>query len=250
MKQRADAAGPAQPVDEEVIGSTGDHLLPRLHSRRRPGFGVVLVLILVQLVFRLAAPDEDWANFLSVVLQASILGTATVAAGVPWRLARFVFGFIATVIVLAVSTLLDPAVEIGTFLLLTGGLVLAAPAMIVYGSVRRVRGAGALTLDIMFGVLGIYLLIGYAFSLVFQAIGDIGSGEFFANGSAESTANFLYFSFVTMTTVGYGDLVADEGVGRAFAVALALIGQIYLVTIVAIIVSSLGTRASHHHGLR
>lgn len=207
------------------------------------------MLIVVQVVFRLAAPDEGWANVLSIVLQASILGAATVAARVPWRLARFVFGFIAAVVVLAISTLLA-AEEVGAFLLLTGGLVLVAPGMIVYGSARRVRAEGGLTLDVMFGVLGIYLLIGYAFSLVFQAIGDIGSTDFFADGSAESPANFLYFSFVTMTTVGYGDLVAAEGVGRAFAIALALVGQIYLVTVVAIIVSSLGARASRHQSLR
>ena len=96
----------------------------------------------------------------------------------------------------------------------------------------------------MFGVVAIDLLLGYGFSLVFQAIGDLGSGEFFASAAAESPANFLYVSFVTMTTVGYGDLAAADGVGRAFAMTLALTGQIYLVTVVAIIVSSLGTRTA------
>jgi hypothetical protein len=45
-----------------------------------------------------------------------------------------------------------------------------------------------------------------------------------------------------MTTVGYGDLAAAEGIGRAFAIALALSGQIFLVTVVAVIVSNLGAR--------
>lgn len=228
--------------DEEQVGHSARSVL-------QLGFGAVLLLIVIQLVFRLAAPDEDWANVLSIVLQASILGTATVAARVPWRVARFVFGFIATVIVLAISTLLMVG-QVGAFLLLTGALVVVAPAMIVYGSAHRVRAERVITLDVMFGVLGIYLLLGYAFSLVFQAIGDIGSGDFFADDSAESPANFLYFSFVTMTTVGYGDLAPAEGVGRAFAIALALVGQIYLVTVVAIIVSSLGARASRHQSLR
>ena len=70
------------------------------------------------------------------------------------------------------------------------------------------------------------------------------AANFFASDAAESTANYLYFSFVTMTTVGYGDLSAAEGIGRAFAIALALTGQIYLVTIVALIVSNLGARRS------
>lgn len=60
--------------------------------------------------------------------------------------------------------------------------------------------------------------------------------------SESRTPNFLYFAFVTMTTVGYGDLAPAQGIGRAFAIALALTGQIYLVTVVAVIVSNLGQR--------
>ena len=52
--------------------------------------------------------------------------------------------------------------------------------------------------------------------------------------------HLVYFSFVTLTTVGYGDLTASNSVGRAFAVQEALFGQIYLVTVVALLVSNLG----------
>jgi voltage-gated potassium channel Kch len=72
------------------------------------------------------------------------------------------------------------------------------------------------------------------------APGELGAANSFAGGAAETSANFLYFAFVTMTTVGYGDLSAAEGIGRAFAIALALLGQIYLITVVAVIVSNLG----------
>ncbi|HXH95801.1 MAG TPA: potassium channel family protein [Gaiellaceae bacterium] len=206
--------------------------------------GAVLLLTMAQLVFRLAAPDEDWANFVSVVLQAAILGAAMLAARVSRWPARLLWGLIVLVVAVSAAALVDPRTEVGHFLLLTAGLVVLAPAMIVFGALRSLRARRAITLDLMFGVLSIYLLLGYAFSLVFQAIGDLGSAEFFANGASESPSNFLYFSFVTMTTVGYGDLASAEGVGRAFAIALALIGQIYLVTVVAIIVSSLATKAA------
>lgn len=235
-------AGSEESLREEVSGLEAGHLLRRSRRLRRPGFGAVLVLILAQLVFRLGAPDEGWANFLSILLQAAVVSVATTAARVPRRVARVVWGLIGVVILAAVVALADPGKEVGSFLLLTLGLVVLAPAMIVYGSLRWLREEGTITLDLMFGVLGIYLLVGHAFSLVFQAIGDLGSGGFFASGAAESPSNFLYFSFVTMTTLGYGDLVPAGGTGRAVAIALALTGQIYLVTVVAIIVSNLGAR--------
>jgi hypothetical protein len=57
-----------------------------------------------------------------------------------------------------------------------------------------------------------------------------------------TTKNFLYFSFVTITTVGYGDLTAGTSLGCSIAIAEALTGQIYLVTVVAAIVGVLGGR--------
>jgi hypothetical protein len=52
----------------------------------------------------------------------------------------------------------------------------------------------------------------------------------------------VYFSFVTMATVGYGDLAPESGLARALAVTGGLVGQIYLVTAVAALVGNLGRR--------
>ena len=244
MEQQPERGEPEQRSRRGAIRARPEGLTTWLGSVARPGFGTVLLLILAQLVFIVAAPEEDWANFVSIVFQAAILGAAMIAAHVPRKVARFVWGSIAVVVVASAVALLDPTEEVGSLLLLTAGLVVLTPSMIVYGARRSLRVEGQITLDLMFGVLGIYLLLGLAFGLVFHAIGDLGSGQFFANGAAESSSNFIYFSFVTMTTVGYGDLVAAEGIGRALALTLALSGQIYLVTVVAIIVSSLANRAA------
>ena len=98
------------------------------------------------------------------------------------------------------------------------------------------------TLHTMFGVLCIYLLLGILFAFLYGIVGVTSSGPFFAQHAAESTKNFLYFSFVTITTVGYGDLTAASNLGRSIAIAEALTGQIYLVTVVAAIVGGLGAR--------
>jgi len=64
----------------------------------------------------------------------------------------------------------------------------------------------------------------------------------FADGVSATTSNCLYFSFTTLTTVGYGDVLTSSNLGHTIAVTEALVGQIYLVTVVALLVSDLGAR--------
>jgi voltage-gated potassium channel Kch len=71
-------------------------------------------------------------------------------------------------------------------------------------------------------------------------IGAIDADALFAQVASGDRQDQLYFSFVTLTTVGYGDLSPAGGLARAFAVTEMLVGQIYLVTIVSLIVSNLG----------
>ena len=78
----------------------------------------------------------------------------------------------------------------------------------------------------MFRVLCIYLLLGLLFGTLFGAIQSLSEESFFTNDE-HSTSDFLYFSFATLTTVGYEDLVAATNLGRSLAIAEALIGQIY-----------------------
>jgi uncharacterized membrane protein len=122
-------------------------------------------------------------------------------------------------------------------------MVALAPAAIVRGVIKDVQARGV-TLHTMFGVLCIYLLIGMLFAFTYALIDSLGSAPFFAQPDAATgtTKDFLYFSFVTITTVGYGDLTAATNLGRSLAIAEALTGQIYLVTVVAAIVGGLGAR--------
>jgi hypothetical protein len=75
------------------------------------------------------------------------------------------------------------------------------------------------------------------FAFLYGAIGYLGSDPFFAQANNPSSAEYLYFSFITLTTVGYGDYTAAGDLGRSLASIEALLGQLYLVTIVATIVS-------------
>lgn len=205
-------------------------------------YGILLVTILTSLVFQLAAPEADWARLVTILLQGLTLLMALVASRVhPWILR------LATVAV-CVSVVGTTAAFIGFgelgptgARLLTAFMVAVAPISIVRGVIKDVQEHGV-SLHTMFGVLCIYLLLGIFFAFLYGVVGALASGPFFAQHAAESTKNFLYFSFVTITTVGYGDLTAATNFGRSFAIAEALAGQIYLVTVVAGIVGGLGSR--------
>ena len=66
--------------------------------------------------------------------------------------------------------------------------------------------------------------------------------DVFADGHDASVAHCVYFSFSTLTTAGFGDFTARTNVGHTLTVFEALVGQIYLVTVVSLIVSNLGRR--------
>jgi voltage-gated potassium channel Kch len=77
------------------------------------------------------------------------------------------------------------------------------------------------------------------FTFVYGAAAALGSGDFFAEGADGTPSLRLYFSYVTLTTVGYGDYTPAGDLGHTLAIVEALLGQLYLVTVVAVIVSRL-----------
>ena len=94
----------------------------------------------------------------------------------------------------------------------------------------------------VFGAFGTYLLIGFFFTSVVHGavLGSI-PRPFFAGGQQATSPVVQYFSFVTLTTTGYGDYTAAGEAGRSLAVLEALLGQIFLVTLVARLVAMFGT---------
>jgi xanthine/uracil/vitamin C permease (AzgA family) len=83
----------------------------------------------------------------------------------------------------------------------------------------------------------IYLLFGLLFAEVDALIGATHRAGFFAQPGPHDEVAYLYFSFITLTTVGYGDLTARTDGGRMLAAIEALLGQLYLVTVIAFVVS-------------
>lgn len=208
-------------------------------SPREHGYGLLLLLILVSLVFQLAAPEGTAAHAVTILLLGGTFLAALWTSQARTRVLRIGTAVVVVVTVGAAITFAaagevnDAGARIISFL-----LAAAAPVAIVHGVVRHFREEGRVTMQTMFGVLCIYLLIGSLFAFSYGVIDDLGP-SFFAQLGEGTTSDYLYFSFVTQTTTGYGDLTAATDLGRSLAITEALIGQIYMVTVVALIVGNL-----------
>ncbi len=114
-------------------------------------------------------------------------------------------------------------------------LVLLMTAIVV---VRRVLAKPTVTIQSIYGALSAYLIIGLMFAASFAAIQQLGGSDFFANDEPANTQTFQYFSFTTLTTLGYGDFTAAASGGRSIAVIEAMTGQVFLATLVARLVTA------------
>lgn len=113
-------------------------------------------------------------------------------------------------------------------------LYLVAPLAIVrYIVVRPV-----IDLETILGAIAAYLLIGMFFAFLYYWMGEVQSGPFFGAQGEGTLPDDLFFSFTTMTTIGYGSLVPAGNPGQTFAVAEGVIGQLFLVVAVAKAVGS------------
>jgi Ion channel len=206
-------------------------------------YGVVLVLVVLSFVVQIAAPDDDLTRLLIVWLQAITLVLTIRIAEASRAIVRVGAALAALVAVAApVMWAVHGSIPKGAAAITTALLVGIAPAVIAAGLVREQRTTGAVTVEALSGVLSIYLLVGMFFSFLFAAVSVLGDAQFFEEVAAPDRADFLYFSYTTLTTTGYGDFTAATDLGRTLAVTEALIGQIYLVTVVALIITNLRPR--------
>ena len=105
---------------------------------------------------------------------------------------------------------------------------------------RRLASHVVISRRTVAGAACAYLLIGIFFMSVFTFLAATGQGPFYAQTASERSVDHLYFSFVTLTTVGFGDLTPIADLSRMIAVSEALIGQLFLVTVVALVVGNIG----------
>jgi hypothetical protein len=206
-------------------------------TRATARYGLVLALLVATFLLLICGLTSNWARVATVALLCVTLLTALAASQVPVRIqhaARVVVALSLAISLVALGSHSD--LGVASVAIVNALLVTVAPIAIASSIVRRRVIDGRAVL----GALCIYVLLGLLWAFVYTATGAIANPPFFAQEAHATTSEYTYFSFITMTTVGYGDLSPATNIGRGCAAMEALIGQIYLVTIVALLVSNLG----------
>jgi len=229
--------------------SAAGHLID-LAGEQRQRFGLLLAAVIVVFVIQGVASPEVWEQVVVAVLLAITFMLALWIARVRRRVFQVALVIVVVVLVLSLIEAVNGSVDNAATRLANALLVGLAPPAIIVGVVRSLRANRGVTIEAVFGVLAVYILLGMFFAAIYGSLEHLASGTFFAQGVKATVPRTMYFSFTTLTTVGYGDLTASSNLGHTLSMSEALVGQIYLVTIVSLIVANLGRRPRAEHQQR
>jgi hypothetical protein len=226
------------PVPDSVEAGPGQPALRRLRTQDR--YMLVLVLILGTIVASAFMGDSSWGTIIVLLLQTATLLVALFASHAGPR--AMVVGTVATAVVVIgiLGIVLTGNYEAArlAYMLTMMAIVAVTPIVIV----RRLFSHTRVTLSTVLGAACIYLLLGLFYSVVYNLFAAISHDAFFAQKTLAETfaSDYIYYSYITIATVGFGDLTAASRLGQMITVTEALIGQLYLVTIVSLVVSNIG----------
>ena len=222
-------------LDHQVQQRPGRHRPSLIQAFTSPdSYGLVLLLILVTYALS-ATLTAAWAVSLVLFVQIGTIWVTLQASQAHRHLRQVTSAIlVVTAIVAILNLFISRDVADGVMAVISGLLYVAAPVIII----RRLVQRRTVDTQTLLGAIAAYLMAGMAFAFTYRALGALQAGPFFGSQGEGSFPQDLFFSFTTLTTTGYGNLVPDANPGQTFAVLEMLIGQLFLVTAVARVVSA------------
>ena len=209
----------------------------RLELAERIGdaYGLVLILILTTFVVMMTLPPEGAGGRVAAVAVAAVTAVVAFKSSEvrPPRM-RLAAGVAAA----SVGTALIAEVISSDRLL---GVAFGAVAILLAIAAGAILGRVVSSLRVdyrtILGAISVYTLLGLLFAFLYLGVDRWTDGEFFTGVANPHSSDYMFFSYTTLTTTGYGNLLPAGTVGQSMAVFEMLIGQIFLVTLVAGLVS-------------
>jgi hypothetical protein len=230
--QRAALAAPGS----QTRNQSGPGRTPRLVTGSGDRFGGLL-LVLVFTYLLSAFTEGGLVSAVQVVLFLVVVLLALRNGRLHRRVVRYVAVglLVGTVVASTLQLVAHDKPAAGAADLWTA-LVLLLAIILILG---RILARPEITVQSIYGAISAYMILGLMFAAIYAAVYHFDGNMFFANhqpGQA-TTSQFQYFSFTTLTTLGYGDYTAAGSGGQALAVLEAMAGQIFLATLVARLVA-------------
>jgi Ion channel len=195
---------------------------------------LLIFLLLIFVVSPFVVPYYYGPTILNIIA-AAVLLSATYA--VSRRRSFFIFAISVSVFSIAMTFWLAAAPTFWLVIISHGALMVLLSFFAV-AILSYVLGSGKVTWDKIYGAVCAYLLFGYAWTFAYSVIEEVQPGSFISLSSpaphdlVSSVMQLRYFSFVTLATVGYGDIVPRMPAARTLALLEAILGQFYLVALV------------------
>jgi ABC-type thiamin/hydroxymethylpyrimidine transport system permease subunit len=196
-------------------------------------YGLVLSLLVVTYVLASALPPRGWVAPILAAIQGVTVMVALAASGTSDRHRRLAAGAATLAVVIAGCAAAAGGRADGVPALISAVLLGVALLAII----RRLVSHERITSQTLLGAMCCYVIFGLIYTFVYAAVSRLETEPFLAPATSHSLSDFLFFSFTTLTTTGYGNLVPVTGLGRALSMLEALTGQLYLVTVVARLVA-------------
>lgn len=191
-----------------------------------------LGLLIFLVIFFILSPFFSKGDYARIALDLSVISMLVLAVYLCSDKKRNLV--VALIMVTpALIRLIYPSVEVDEITLMFNAAFLA---FVICVLLKRLFLTSVITMDVIYAAVAVYLLLGVFWGLTFTVL------EFFQSGSftlpqnaayAELGQDMLYYSFVTMTTIGYGDIIPISQPAKFLSVFEAMVGQIYLTVLIA-----------------
>jgi hypothetical protein len=203
-------------------------------ERASDAFGLVFVLVLTTYALASLIENHGWTSVVLTTATSATSVVALVSSHAHTRVVRISILFAALAVVLAA---IGAAADDRTWLNLATVIQVSLLTVAMAAVLRRVVTSPEVGSRTILGALSVYAVLGILFTFVYGVIDRLQGGPFFEGHPHPASSDFLFFSYTTLTTTGYGNLVPGGQPGRLVSGLEMMAGQIFLVTLVAGLVS-------------
>ncbi|HEY0392582.1 MAG TPA: ion channel [Solirubrobacterales bacterium] len=203
-------------------------------ERVSDAFGLVFVLVVVTYVLASLLANRGWTSVVLTVATSATSVVALTSSHARERAVRIALVLsVLTVVLAAIGAASDDRAWLNLATVIQVSLLTVAMGAVL----RRVVMTPEVGSRTILGALSVYAVLGILFTFLYGVIDRVQAGPFFEGHAHPASSDFLFFSYTTLTTTGYGNLVPGGQPARLISGMEMMAGQIFLVTLVAGLVS-------------